>query len=59
MVRSLVCSRQARKGVDVEGVFRRFDPEQTGSVLRSDFVLAIMQLGVNVLESAASRYVIY
>ena len=46
---------QARLGVDVEGVFRRYDPEQTGSVLRSDFVQAVMQLGIGLLESSASR----
>lgn len=42
-------------GVDVEDVFRRYDPEQTGSVLRSDFVQAVMQLGVGLLESVVSR----
>lgn len=42
---------QVKLGADVEGTFQKFDPEQTGSVLRSDFVQAIMQLGVGVLES--------
>lgn len=46
---------QARLGVDVEGVFRRYDPEQSGSVLRSDFVQAVMQLGVGLLDSSTSR----
>lgn len=46
---------QARQGVDVEGVFRQYDPEESGSVLRSDFVQAVMQLGVSLLDSIAPR----
>lgn len=48
-------STQARLGVDVEGVFRRHDPEQSGAVLRSDFVQAVMELGVGLLDSSTSR----
>jgi len=41
--------------VDVEGVFRRYDPEQSGAVLRSDFVAAVMELGVGLLDSSNTR----
>lgn len=40
----------------MEGVFRRHDPEESGSVLRSDFVQAVMELGVGLLDSSNSRW---
>lgn len=46
---------QARLGVDVEGVFRRHDPGESGAILRSDFVQAVMELGVGLLDSSNSR----
>lgn len=51
-----VPSPQARLGVDVEGVFRRYDPEESGAVLRSDFVAAVMELGVGLLDSSNTRW---
>eukprot|EP00903_Cladosiphon_okamuranus_P007182 g6974.t1 len=51
-----VVAKQARLGVDVEGVFRRHDPEESGSILRSDFVQAVMELGVGLLDSSNSRH---
>ncbi|CAM9315462.1 unnamed protein product, partial [Ectocarpus fasciculatus] len=51
-----VVAKQARLGVDVEGVFRRHDPDQSGSILRSDFVQAVMELGVGLLDSSNSRH---
>ncbi|CAM9877434.1 unnamed protein product, partial [Ectocarpus sp. 12 AP-2014] len=50
-------NQQVRLGVDVEGVFRRHDPDQSGSLLRSDFVQAVMELGVGLLDSSNSRHV--
>ncbi|CAM9427412.1 unnamed protein product [Discosporangium mesarthrocarpum] len=45
-----------RKGrVDVEAVFSRYDPEESGSVPRSDFVQALMELGVGILDHYGGR----
>lgn len=40
----------------MEGVFRRYDPEESGAVLRSDFVAAVMELGVGLLDSSNTRW---
>ena len=46
--------RQGRGGVDVEGLFRAYDIERTGSVYRAEFVNVLMQLGLSLLDLPAS-----
>ena len=38
----------------VEAIFRRYDPDGGGSVLRCDFVLCLMELGLSLLDADAA-----
>ncbi|CAM9334375.1 unnamed protein product, partial [Phaeothamnion confervicola] len=44
-------AKQIRRGIDVEQLFKSHDPQNTGCVTRADFVQAIMELGLSLLDA--------
>jgi Ca2+-binding EF-hand superfamily protein len=46
----------ARQGLDIESLFKEYDPEGTGALPRSDLVLLLMEMGLSLVDRPGQAY---
>eukprot|EP00611_Tribonema_gayanum_P032179 TRINITY_DN9484_c0_g2_i2.p1 TRINITY_DN9484_c0_g2~~TRINITY_DN9484_c0_g2_i2.p1 ORF type:complete len:1104 (-),score=383.63 TRINITY_DN9484_c0_g2_i2:2312-5308(-) len=50
-----MAGRQLRRGLDIERAFSQYDTDASGTIVRADFVQAMMELGLSLVDTAGAR----